>query len=121
MSPRKSEDRLAIVRGTLDVLILQSVSQKPLHGFEISLWLDDASGGQLALDDSALYQALHRLEARGLLASEWGVSDNNRRARYYAITKAGRASLTKERARLLSYAKTLTALLSAPGRNRSAR
>jgi len=115
--PRK-RDKLAILRGTLDVLILQSVSATPLHGFQISLWLDETSGGQLALDDSALYQAMHRLEARGLLLGEWGVSDNNRRARYYRLTKAGRAFLSTERVRLVSYAKTLTTVLTTPGRSK---
>ena len=113
MTPmRRPDDKLAIVRGTLDVLILQSVLAGRRHGFEISLWLDNQSGGQLALEDSALYQALHRLEARRLLKSEWGVSDNNRRARYYRITPAGRAALASDRARLVSYARTITAMLT---------
>jgi len=117
MTPMKRpSEKLAIVRGTLDVLILQSVVDGPLHGFEISLWLDDQSGGQLALEDSALYQALHRLEARRLLTSEWGVSDNNRRARYYRMTPNGRRYLAGERTRLVSYAKTLTAMLRVPAR-----
>lgn len=103
---------LSIVRGTLDVLVLRAVSWKPLHGFEISLWLDERTGGQLVIDDSALYQALHRLEAKRLIAGEWGVSENNRRARYYRLTPAGRARLNEESAAMVAYAKTLTHLLT---------
>jgi PadR family transcriptional regulator PadR len=103
---------LSIVRGTLDVLVLRSVSWGPLHGFEISLWLDERTGGQLALDDSALYQALHRLEAKRLIVGEWGVSDNNRRARYYRLTAAGRDRLSQDGAAMVAYAKTLTHLLT---------
>lgn len=110
----RSADKLAVVRGTLDVLILQCVSGGRKHGFEISLWLEERSGQQLALEDSALYQALHRLEARRLLKGEWGVSDNNRRARYYRITTTGRAVLVDERTRLVSYARTITSILTSP-------
>jgi PadR family transcriptional regulator, regulatory protein PadR len=87
------------------------VSSKPLHGFEISLWLEERTGGTLHLDDSALYQALHRLDARGLIEGEWGVSDNNRRARYYALTKAGRKHLDAESTKLVSFASTIAAVL----------
>jgi PadR family transcriptional regulator PadR len=104
-------DKLSVIRGTLDVLVLQSVSTKPLHGFEISLWLDEHADQPLHIDDSALYQALHRLEARGYLTGEWGVSDNNRRAKYYGLTPDGRAHLAQERARLVSYAAMITSLL----------
>ena len=115
MPPRS--DKLAVIRGTLDVLVLQAVSARPLHGFEISLWLDDHADQPLHIDDSALYQALHRLEARGYLKGDWGTSDNNRRARYYGLTADGRAHLARERERLVSYAATITALL-APRRSR---
>ena len=104
--------QLTILRGTLDVLVLRAVSWRPLHGFEISLWLEERSGGALAIDDSALYQALHRLEARKLVVGEWGVSENNRRARYYDLTPAGRAHLDAASAHMVSYAKTITNLLT---------
>ena len=116
MPPRS--DKLSVIRGTLDVLVLQAVSARPLHGFEISLWLDEHADQPLHIDDSALYQALHRLEARGYLKGDWGVSDNNRRARYYGLTAAGREHLTAERTRLMSYAATITALLAPPRRTR---
>lgn len=116
MPPRS--DKLSVIRGTLDVLVLQAVASKALHGFEISLWLDEHADQPLHIDDSALYQALHRLEARGYLAGEWGISDNNRRARYYGLTAAGRDHLTQERTRLVSYAATITALLAPSKRTR---
>lgn len=115
MPPR--QDRLSVLRGTLDVLVLQAVSAKPLHGFEISLWLDQESGENLNIDDSALYQALHRLEQRGYLLGEWGLSNNNRRAKYYRLTTEGRAHLARERERLMSFAATITSVL-APKRGR---
>jgi PadR family transcriptional regulator, regulatory protein PadR len=114
----KERDRLTILRGTLDILVLRAVSWQPLHGFEISLWIEERSNGTLDLDDSALYQSLHRLEARGLIAGEWGVSDNNRRARYYKLTPAGRAHLAAESSKLVSYAKTITDLLTTASRPR---
>lgn len=104
--------QLNILRGTLDILVLRAVSWRPLHGFEISLWLEERSGGQLEVDDSALYQSLHRLEARELITGEWGVSDNNRRARYYELTESGRAFLASETAKMVSYAETITNLLT---------
>lgn len=113
---RKS-DRLAVLRGTLDVLVLQALSTRRRHGFEIALWLEEGSAGTLDVDDSALYQSLHRLEARGLTRGEWGVSDNNRRAKFYSLTGEGRTRLATERPRMMSFAKTIAALLG-PGRAR---
>jgi transcriptional regulator len=113
----RSRDKLPILRGTLDVLILRSIVTKPLHGFEISLWLEQGSDGTFDLDDSALYQAVHRLEARRLVQGEWGTTENNRRARYYRITPAGRSHLEDESRRLVSFAKTLATLL-APSRGK---
>jgi transcriptional regulator len=109
---------LSILRGTLDVLVLRAVSWQPLHGFEISLWLEERSGGQLDVDDSALYQALHRLEARKLVTGQWGVSENNRRARYYQLTAAGRAFLRAESEKMVSFANTVAYLLTDAARPR---
>lgn len=100
-----------IVKGTLDVLVLRALSWTAMHGFEVTRWLEDRSGGQLEVEDSALYQALYRLEERGLVQASWGVTDNNRRARYYAITSAGEAHLVAESERLTEYAALLTAIL----------
>ena len=105
---------LPVVKGTLDVLVLKALSWTPMHGFEITCWLEDRSGGTLGIDDSALYQALQRMEARGLVAAEWGVTGNNRRARYYRVTDAGRAYLEAETARWVRYAATVTGILTGP-------
>ena len=91
-------DPLPVLKGTLDVLVLKALTWQPMHGFEITAWLEDRSGGTLDVEDSALYQALHRLEERGLVAAEWGMTENNRRARYYALTARGRQRLAAERA-----------------------
>ena len=115
---KRSSDRLAILRGTLDILVLKSLSGRPLHGFEISLWLDERSDGSLHLDDSALYQCLHRLEDRGFVEGEWGTSENNRRARYYRLTASGREHLAGESGRLISYARTILAMLGPTPRPR---
>ena len=107
-------DRLPVVKGTLDVLVLKALAWTPMHGFEIASWLEERSSNGLELDDSALYQALYRMEARGLLAAEWGRTENNRRARYYRPTPAGLTHLECETARWLAYARTVTGILSAP-------
>jgi PadR family transcriptional regulator, regulatory protein PadR len=101
-----------ILKGTLDVLVLKALSESPMHGFEVTSWLERQAGGTLGLDDSAVYQALYRMEKRGLVEAEWGVSDKNRRARYYELTRQGRAHLKSETVRVLRYADTVRAILS---------
>ena len=107
-------DRLTVVKGTLDVLVLRALAWRAMHGFEVSSWLEVRSGRALDLDDSALYQALYRLEQRGLVAAEWGVTANNRRARYYHLTPAGAAQLRQETATWVRYAATVTGILTGP-------
>jgi PadR family transcriptional regulator PadR len=80
-----------LLRSSLDLLILKALSWGPMHGYAISEWVGGATGEVLLLEEGTLYPALHRLEQRGWLASEWGVSDNNRRAKFYRLTAAGRA------------------------------
>ena len=109
-------ESLPLVKGTLDVLVLKALSWTPMHGFEITTWLEARSGGALGVQDSALYQALHRLEARGLTQAEWGVTANNQRARYYRLTKAGKAHLAAETAQWVRYAETVTGILTAAPR-----
>jgi PadR family transcriptional regulator, regulatory protein PadR len=104
---------LTPVKGTLDVLVLKALTWQPMHGFEITSWLEQQSGGALEVEDSALYQALYRLEERGQVEAEWGVTENHRKARYYRISTAGRAHLKAESARLLRYAATLQQILTA--------
>ncbi|HTP88885.1 MAG TPA: PadR family transcriptional regulator [Bryobacteraceae bacterium] len=86
----------ALLPGTLDVLILKAVSLGPLHGYGVLLRIEQISGGALDIEQGALYPALYRLERQGLLDTEWGVSDNNRRAKFYQLTAAGRKRLREE-------------------------
>ena len=109
-------DRLAVLRGTLDVLVLRALTWAPMHGFEITSWLEERSGGKLEIEDSALYQALYRLEARGHITGDWGVTENNRRARYYKLTTTGRQRLKKETATWLRYTQSVTAILALTSR-----
>jgi transcriptional regulator len=104
---------MALLKGTLDVLVLKTLSWGPMHAFEITKWLEDRSGGRLNVEDAALMQALHRLEERGILSAEWGVTERGRRARYYKLTSAGRGHLRAETKRLTEYADALTAILAA--------
>ncbi|HEX6314063.1 MAG TPA: PadR family transcriptional regulator [Gemmatimonadaceae bacterium] len=107
---------LPVVKGTLDVLVLKALSWGPMHGFEVTTWLEARSNGKLDVEDSALYQALYRLEERNLVAADWGVTENNRRARYYRITGAGRAQLRAQTAQWLQYAQAVSDVLTAPAR-----
>lgn len=85
-----------LLPGTLDLLILKAVSLGNLHGYGVLLRIEQISGGSLQIQQGALYPALYRLEHQGLIESEWGVSDNNRRAKFYHLTTAGRARLGQE-------------------------
>ena len=91
-------ERAELLPGTLDVLILKAVSLGNLHGYGVLLRIEDITGGALQIQQGALYPALYRLEHRGMLKSEWGVSDNNRRAKYYRLTASGRKRLGAEMA-----------------------
>ena len=86
------------VQGTLDMLILKTLSRGPMHGWGISFHIRESSGEVLRVNQGALYPALHRLEDRGWVVAEWGLSENNRRARFYSLTAAGRRQLDAERA-----------------------
>ena len=87
-----------LLPGTLDMLILKAVSLKPLHGYGVLLRIQQISGDALDIPQGSLYPALYRLEHQGLLAAEWGQSENNRRAKYYTLTAAGRKRLREEMA-----------------------
>ena len=102
---------MALLKGTLDVLVLKTVSWSPMHAFEITSWIEERSNGRVAVDDAALLQALRRLEERRLLAAEWGVTKNGRRARYYRLTPAGRAFLKAESERLVDHFDALVTIL----------
>jgi PadR family transcriptional regulator, regulatory protein PadR len=97
MSTRKAEqERLALLQGTLDLLILRTLVFGPQHGQGIARYIEQQSDDRLLIDHGSLYPALQRLETRGLIAAEWGTSDNNRKARFYSLTRAGRKTLVAE-------------------------
>jgi PadR family transcriptional regulator, regulatory protein PadR len=88
--------KIDLLQGTLDVLILKAVSLGPLHGYGVLLRIQQVSGEQLQIQQGSLYPALYRLEHQGLISSEWGESDNNRKAKFYQLTSAGRRQLHRE-------------------------
>jgi PadR family transcriptional regulator PadR len=95
---------LDLLKGTLDVLLLKTLGWGPMHGYAVSRWIRQRTDDVLAVEDAALYQALHRLERKGWITSEWGYSENNRRAKYYQLTAAGRRQLRAETAMWRLYA-----------------
>ena len=90
------DERIALPQGTLDLLILKTLALEPQHGWAISERIQQISSNVLQVQQGSLYPALHRLERRGWIKANWGVSDNNRRAKYYALTRAGRKQLETE-------------------------
>ena len=102
---------LALVQGTLDLLVLRTLAAGPMHGYGIATLVRDRTSGELAIEDAALYQALHRLDRQGLVDAEWRASENNRRARYYTLTPTGRKRLREETANWRRYARAVDAVL----------
>jgi transcriptional regulator len=101
----------ALLPGTLDMLILKAVARGPLHGYGVAQFIEQASRDVLRVEEGALYPALHRLEVRGVLKSEWGTSENNRRAKYYRLTAAGRRELDAESAYWTRVAAAITRVM----------
>jgi PadR family transcriptional regulator PadR len=114
--PKLDDPVLPLLKGTLDFLILKALSFGPMHGYGISSWLEQQSHREIAVDDSALYQSLQRMEGRGLVTAEWGTTENNRRARYYTLSRQGRDHLRTETATWLRYTRSVTAILSLSSR-----
>ena len=102
-----------LLPGTLDLLILKAVSLGPLHGYGVLLRIGQISGGALNIEQGALYPALYRLELQGLLDTEWGTSENNRRAKFYSLTTAGRKRLRDETAGWQKLVDAMSAALAA--------
>lgn len=102
-----------LLRGTLDVLILKAVSWGPRHGYAVAEWVRMVTDGELLVEEGPLYTALHRLEKRGWLSAEWGFSDNNRRAKYYTLSPAGRRQLRSEATSWDRYARAVSKALAA--------
>jgi PadR family transcriptional regulator PadR len=109
--PHPSQD---ILRGTLDLLILKALSWGPAHGYAVARWIEFATDDALAVGEGTLYPALHRLEERGWVTAHWGSSENNRRAKFYALTGSGRAQLRVEADNWRRYAAAVFAALDAP-------
>jgi transcriptional regulator len=104
---------LALLQGTLDVLVLKALVFGARHGYAVATWIRETSDETLNVEDRALYVALHRLEDRGWVESEWGLSENNRKAKYYELTARGRARLRAETTRWTQYAEAVFKVLRA--------
>ena len=102
-----SHSTLTLMQGTVDLLILRALQQGPAHGYEVSRWVRQRTHAVLKLEDAALYQALHRLEDRGWIDSEWGLSENNRRAKFYQLTAEGKRQLRAEVSAWKRYAEAI--------------
>ena len=111
MKIRDDSDRLALVQGTLDVLILRTLIFGPEHGQGIARAIQVTSDDELLVDHGALYPALQRLEAQGWIAAKWGTSSNNRRARFYSLTKKGRAQLVRQSTKWRRFAAAMARVL----------
>lgn len=92
------DESLELLRGTLDLLILRALRVNPTHGYGVLRWIEEATQQELKIEEGSLYPALYRLEKRAWISSEWGVSENNRRARFYELTRKGRDQLERETA-----------------------
>jgi transcriptional regulator len=108
----RSSASIPLLKGTLDLLVLKALNWGPMHGYGIAIWLEARSGGVVGVDDSPLYQALHRLEGRRLVKAEWGITENNRRARYYTVTTRGREALERETDTWIRYTRSVSAILA---------
>ena len=102
---------LSLVPGTLDLLVLRTLASGAMHGYGIATAVHAMTGGELAIEDAALYQALHRLDRQGLVEAEWRPSENNRRARYYELTAAGRKRLKADTDMWRRYSRAVEAVL----------
>jgi transcriptional regulator len=103
---------MPVMKGTLDLLVLKALTWAPMHGFEISEWLERQSRSRLDLEAAALYQALYRMEARRLVKAEWGLTEHRRRARYYSITARGEKELQLQARHWMRYAETMATILT---------
>ena len=102
-----------VLQGTLDVLVLKTLSWGPMHGYGVARWLQQITDDVLSIEEGSLYPALHRMERRGWIESEWGLSENNRRAKYYKLTPAGRRQLRVEASSWSVFAQAVSKVLTA--------
>lgn len=106
-----AREDLQLLQGTLDVLVLKTLSWGPRHGYEIARWIKDTTDAELQVEDRALYVSLHRMEERGWLECEWGMTENNRKARYYQLTADGRRQLAAQTSTWSRYAAAVSKVL----------
>jgi len=104
---------LKLLQGTLDLLVMKSLIFGPRHGYAVARWIRETSDAALQIEEGALYTALHRMEKRGWIEAEWGVSENNRRAKYYGLTKSGRGQLAASERTWTRYAEAVFKVLGA--------
>ncbi|MDB4908896.1 MAG: transcriptional regulator, PadR-family [Gemmatimonadetes bacterium] len=104
---------LALLQGTLDVIVLKTLSWGPMHGYAIARWIQQVTDDALRVEEGSLYPALYRMENRGLVKAEWGLSENNRRAKYYRLTAAGKRQLVEESTSWSHFAHALGKILTA--------
>jgi len=106
------DDPMELVQGTLDMLIMKALIWGPKHGWDVLCWLREISGGELAIEEGAIYPALYRMEDRGFIKADWGISENNRRAKYYRLTAKGRNELTARSDTWGRYVRVLARILA---------
>ena len=109
-----ADETVPLLKGTVDLLIMRALAAGTTHGYGVMRWIEEATGTTLQVDEGSLYPALYRLEDRGWLASEWGVSENNRRARFYRLTPKGRTQLKAETGEFLRFARAMFRALDVP-------
>lgn len=109
------QDELKLLQGTLDLLVLKSLIFGPRHGYAVARWIRETSDAALQIEEGALYTSLHRMEKRGWIEAEWGVSENNRRAKYYGLTGSGRKQLAVSEKTWTRYAEAVFKILGAAG------
>ena len=108
-------DDLELIRGTLDLILLKTLSWGPMHGLGVLRWTEEVTRNRLQIEEGALYPALHRMEAKGWLESEWGLTEKNRKAKYYRLTAQGRRQLAAELSRWSRYTEAVGLVLAADG------
>lgn len=106
-----ADQPLDLLQGTLDVLVLRTLAWGAMHGYAVSRWIRDRTGGVIEIEDAPLYKSLHRLERAGCVEAEWGLSENNRRARYYRLTTRGRQQLRAQESTWRRYAEAVFKVL----------
>jgi PadR family transcriptional regulator PadR len=104
---------LDLLQGTLDLILLKALVWGPMHGYAVARWVREETGDDILIEEGALYTALHRMEKRAWISAEWGLSDNNRKAKYYQLTAAGRRQLRAESVRWTNYARAIFKILQA--------